>query len=601
MESKLREPQRYYQNQADLNLKKLDTAKRNMRSISIARLLIFIVTVVGIYLAVAYGNKVLAMALSSGFIVFIYLIRIHLQLERKKSWYDALYNINLEEIRILEGNTKEMDSGEEFLDPAHPYNEDLDVFGEKSLFQLINRNATSAGKTKLANTLNNLITDKVTILSRQRAISEILDKIEWRHKFQATGKLFKEKADDQSGLIAWSKSSQTKFNTFFYKAMIIINPIVGFGVITLIELDILTYGAFFLFLLLPMFLVGTKLGILNRIHVDVSKKSGLLLKYAELFKIISGEDFESERLSEIKSKIIGNTSAHQSIKLLAKITKSMDYRLNMLVGFFLNIFFLWDIRQAIRIENWKSKYARYMDEWFQQLSEMDELQSFAGFAYNNTNATFPQITDGDFQLDALNVKHPFISADNSIGNPINIIGWKQFQIITGANMAGKSTYLRTVGVNMILASSGSVVLADKFTYKPVQIFTGIKTKDSLQDGESYFFAELKRLRDIIDSLEKGQKLFIILDEVLRGTNSADKQKGSMALITQLINLSASGILATHDLALGDLKKDFPNNIQNRRFEVEISNNDLSFDYKLKDGISQNLNATFLMKKMGITL
>ncbi len=601
MELENRDPQKYYKNQADLYLKMLDASKRKMRKVSLSRLLIFLLTVVGIYLAVAYGNKILAIGISSGFIIFIYLVRVHLQLEKKKNWYEALYNINIGELRLIDGNTDETDNGEEFLNPLHPYNEDLDVFGEKSLFQLINRNATAVGKTKLANTLNNITTDVATIISRQRAISELINKVDWRQKFEATGQLFKEKADDQVSLITWSKSNETKFNTLFYKIMIFVNPIIGFGIITLIDLNVLTYGTFLLFLLLPMAIIGTRLGLLNKIHVEVSKKSGLLLKYAELFKIISTENCESERLKEIKSKIIGNPSAHQSVKLLAKITKSMDYRLNMLVGFFLNIFFLWDIRQAIRIEKWKSKYADYMEDWFHQLSEMDELQSFAGFAYNFTNSTFPRVIDGDFNLEASNVKHPFISEKNSVGNPINIIGWKQFQIITGANMAGKSTYLRTVGINMLLASAGSVVLADSFTYKPVHIFTGIKTKDSLQDGESYFFAELKRLKEIIDKLENGQKLFIILDEVLRGTNSADKQKGSMALITQLIKLSASGILATHDLALGNLIKDFPGNIQNKRFEVEISNNELSFDYKLKEGISQNLNATFLMKKMGITV
>ena len=168
-------------------------------------------------------------------------------------------------------------------------------------------------------------------------------------------------------------------------------------------------------------------------------------------------------------------------------------------------------------------------------------------------------------------------------------------------MAGKSTYLRTVGINMVLAMTGAPVLAKSFVLKPIDIFTGIKTTDSLQDGESYFFAELKRLKEIINTLEKDSKLFIILDEILRGTNSRDKHNGSEGLVKQLIKLNASGMIATHDLALGKLEKTFPEQVINKRFEVEIKNNELVFDYKLKDGISQNLNATFLMKKMGITV
>lgn len=595
------QPQDYYNKQVATNTKKLAVIKTRIRQISIARLLVFIITVVGLYLAVANDYLIVSISMSLGFIAFIYLVRVHLQLEKEKAWVETILKINLGELELLKGNTAGKDNGNDYLDPLHPYNEDLDVFGDKSLFQLINRNATAMGKKNIANTLNNISLDNKLIKSRQEAIAELIDKVSWRQKFQATGHLFRENEDDQNGLITWSKSNKKQFNTLFYKIMLIVNPILGFGVITLIEMKILNYGTFFLFLLFPMIIVGLKLSKLGGIHVDVSKKSGLLQKYSSLFEIISNEEFKSRLLSEIKHKITGNPSAHSSVKLLAKITKSMDYRLNMLVGIFLNVFFLWDIRQAIRIEKWKNKYAEYLETWFKQLSEIDDIQSFAGFAYNFQKSTFPDIIDGDFKLEATNVKHPFISEKNSVGNPIDIVGWQQFQIITGANMAGKSTYLRTVGINMLLASTGSVVLADRFVYTPVGIYTGIKTTDSLQDGESYFFAELKRLKEIIDNLEDGQKLFIILDEVLRGTNSADKQKGSMALIKQLIKLNSSGIIATHDLALGNLISEFPENVKNMRFEVEINDNELSFDYRLKDGISQNLNATFLMKKMGITV
>ena len=537
----------------------------------------------------------------SGFGLFIYLVRIHIGLEKKKLWYSILVDINSHELQRLSGDTKEMESGKEFLDSSHPYNTDLDVFGEKSIFQLINRTTTTNGKKELANRLNNLITDINLLKPRQQAISELIGKPEWRQYFQASGNIFQESKYDQKDLISWSKNSKNKFNNLFYRIMLIAVPIMGFGILALIELDILSISSFLLFLVVPLILVGSKLGMINKIHAEVSKKSGLLLKYSELLSMITKEDFSSSLLINIKGKIIDNNSAHIAIKQLASITKSMDYRLNMLVGIFLNIFFLWDIKQSIKIENWKNRYAEYLETWFEQLSIIDELQSFAGFGFNFPESIFPEFTPGDFKIKASNVKHPFISDKSSVGNEIIFNGWKQYQIITGANMAGKSTYLRTVGTNLLLAMTGAPVLANEFYVTPVSIFTGIKTTDSLQDGESYFFAELKRLKELIDKLDNGEKLFVILDEVLRGTNSADKQKGSMALITQLINLNSSGMIATHDLALGSLSSDFPHNVINKRFEVEISNNELVFDYKLKEGISQNLNATFLMKKMGITL
>ncbi len=594
-------PHTYFENQKTKYTKSLQEVKKRSRFISLTRILVFIITVVGIYVSVAYGYQNIAIFFALGFVLFVYLVRVHANLEKKRKWNETLIKINDTELKLLDGNTKEMDTGKEFLYSSHPYNEDLDIFGSRSLFQLINRSATTNGRKLLAHRLNKLITNNDILTSRQHAISELRDKPNWRQKFQAIGSIFDEQTGAQEGLLSWAKTSDVKFDTLFYRIMLIVNPLLGFGIIALINIGILTFNNFLLFLIIPLVIVGTKMGVINKVHARVSKKSELLLKYAKLFTLVTNEEFSSSVLSTIKDNISGNKSAHNAIGELSKITKSMDYRLNILVGILLNIFFLWDIRQAIRIERWKNSNAAYMENWFSQLSNIDELQSFAGFAFNFSDSIFPDFKTGEYEIEASNVAHPFIAQNSCVGNNINFEGWKQFQIITGANMAGKSTYLRTVGINMVLSMTGSSVLADKFVITPVDIFTGIKTSDSLQDGESYFFAELKRLKELIDKLESGQHLFVILDEVLRGTNSADKQKGSMALITQLIKLNASGMIATHDLALGSLIDEFPTNIVNKRFEVEINNNELVFDYKLKEGISQNLNATFLMKKMGITV
>lgn len=594
-------PYNYFEKQLLKFTDALKEVNKKIRIISLIRIIVFVTTIIGIYITIAVGHEILAILFTSGFGIFIYLVRIHAGLERERLLNSTLVKINQNELKLLDGITEGIDTGDEFLHSSHPYNEDLDIFGYRSLFQLINRTATTTGRLDLANRLNKLVTDVDILKARQKAISELRDIPDWRQSFLAVGKIFQEGENDLASLLEWSHTSDSRFNTLFYRVMLIITPLLGFGVIALIEFKILTFASFLLFLLVPLILIGTKLGILNKIHAEVSKKSGLLSKYAKLFNLISNEEFKSKLLVSIRENIVGEHSAHIAVKGLAKITKSMDYRLNMLVGLFFNVFFLWDIRQAIRIEKWKKHYASYMKNWFAQLSKMDELQSFAGFAFNFPKSIFPEFSTRDFEINASNVTHPFISQDKCVGNYIIVNGWKQYQIITGANMAGKSTYLRTVGVNMVLAMTGSPVLADNFTMRPVGIFTGIKTTDSLQDGESYFFAELKRLKDLIDKLENNQHLFVILDEVLRGTNSADKQKGSMALITQLIKLSSSGMIATHDLTLGNLAKEFPDNVTNKRFEVEIANNELVFDYKLKDGVSQNLNATFLMKKMGITV
>jgi DNA mismatch repair ATPase MutS len=222
-------------------------------------------------------------------------------------------------------------------------------------------------------------------------------------------------------------------------------------------------------------------------------------------------------------------------------------------------------------------------------------------AANNPEFVFPLINNNDFNMQMKDAGHPLLDYKTRVCNNFVIPEQKYAVIVTGANMAGKSTFLRTVGVNMVFAMMGSVVCASEFKMSPIGIFTSVRTNDSLQKSESYFYAELKRLKAIIDDLNADNKMFVIIDEMLRGTNSKDKHHGSVALTEQLLRLNAASIVATHDIMLGNLQNKYPNNVINKRFEVQIKDNKLDFDYKLQDGVSQSLNATFLMKKMGITV
>lgn len=579
----------------------LAKTKKRIHQTAWLRISIFVLTVIGIYIGTTLGMWwVIGIGLS-GFGIFISLAIKHAKLFKTKQWYQTLHGINQKETLLLQGITEGQNEGKEYLREEHPFTFNLDIFGKRSLFQLIDRSAIQGGRKALSEILNTPLKDKKLLLQRQQAISELKDKPKWRQHFQATGLLSEENKNAVEEIFNWMNSTPQSFNTLFYKVMLVLNPLIGFTIVALIGLGVLNYTTFLLFLVLPFVLVGTKIGGINKEHSLLSKKTGQFQKYAHLFHFIENEKFESDLLTKEKDKLSSEShSAHQGIHQLSKITKAFDYRLNMIVGLFLNIFFLWDILQFIRIENWKKANSQYVKSWFSVLFLFDEINSFSGFAFSHPDAVFPTFS-ADFEIKASDVRHPFIAPKNSVGNDISVTGWSQFNIVTGANMAGKSTYLRTVGINLIMAMTGLPVLAKSFAFQPVDVFTGIKTSDSLQDGESYFFAELKRLKALIDLLESGQQTFIILDEILRGTNSADKQKGSLGLIRQFIRLGASGMIATHDLALGELVKSYPENIQNKRFEVEIENNELVFDYKLKEGISQNLNATFLMKKMGITL
>ncbi|MBN2616183.1 MAG: hypothetical protein JXR71_10875 [Bacteroidales bacterium] len=572
-----------------------------IRRTSLWRVAVFVFTAVGIYLGAVYDSWVaLSAMLGTGITVFILLILRHVRLYREKQRNGQLLKINQTELELMDGNTGSKDEGQLFLEPDHPFAGDLDVFGKRSLFQLIDRCVTHMGLNRLSKTLKDPLSRKDSLQSRQQAIEELKNLPEWRQEFQALGQDEMRDKLSLTKLLQWADSSNTSFHNLLNYIMLVVNPLVGLSVTGLILAGVLSNSWFWIFLLLPTINLMPKLSVINKEHALLGKQTELLETYATLFEKIQEQKFHSDLLVSVRSALAGaEASANQAFRKLASISKAFDYRLNFLVGILLDVFFLWDILQVMRLEQWKKEYGSELSAWFAELARLDELNAWAGFAFNFPDAHFPQQSEQGFILEGENLRHPFISEDSCVGNPASLKGWGQFQVITGANMAGKSTYLRTVGVNLLLAMAGAPVLADSLTFTPVQLFTGIKTSDSLQDGASYFFAELKRLKEIIECLEEGIPLFIILDEILRGTNSKDKQKGSRALLKQLIHRQASGLMATHDLSLGELAEVFPDHIVNKRFEVEITGEEMVFDYTLKEGISQNLNASFLMKKMGI--
>ena len=260
----------------------------------------------------------------------------------------------------------------------------------------------------------------------------------------------------------------------------------------------------------------------------------------------------------------------------------------------------WGVRYAIKIERWTETYRTHLPYWFDTLAHFDAWNSLSTFAYTHPDYCYPKINTKHFIFEGKELGHPLLDRSLCVTNDVTIAREKYFLVITGANMAGKSTFLRTIGVNHVLACIGAPVYAHSLEVFPGNLVTNLRTTDSLADHESYFFSELKRLKMIIDRLHSGEHLFIILDEILKGTNSEDKQKGSLALMKQLISLNGNGIIATHDLVLGTLEQNYPKNVKNYSFEAEIINDELFFDYKIKEGVAKNMNATFLMKKMGIT-
>lgn len=591
---------------------KLSAENRRYNLFAYGRAVVFLLGIAACYFLFQWDY---ALGIFGGFIflaLFLYLIKIHAELAEEREHLNRLISIREKEIEGLKGNREQFDQGDAFINSNHAYSYDLDIFGRGSIFQAINRTGTVIGKGQLVKELENPFQDTSTIRHRQEAIKELATKSEWGLNYQALGMGKLESKDETESMIAWLNEESYFSKHPVYPALLWILP--GLFLLALLAWilpDIPALSSIFgdfrisgyvplAFFLLQLGIVGQNLKRTGKEQSLVGRKSSMLNKYAALLKEIEHETFESNLLTREQDRLkTSGKLASEAISDLGQLTYMLDQRLNAFAGILLNGMVLWDIKYMTRLEKWREEYKEQLPIWFEVIGKWDALLSWARFTYNHPDFICPEIAEGPFLMDAKNLGHPLLDPETRVDNDMRLSKPGEFLIITGANMAGKSTFLRTVGVNLILAMSGSVVCAQNFRFAPIEMLTSVRATDSLLDNESYFYAELKRLKILIDKLREGKPIFIIVDEMLRGTNSRDKQEGSRQFIKQLIELKGVGMIATHDLSLGTLQEEFPDYARNKRFEVDITNEQLSFDYKLQDGISQNLNATFLMKQMGI--
>lgn len=446
------------------------------------------------------------------------------------------------------------------------------------------------------------LTEKTAIETRQESIRDMSRRMEFREAFRVTGSINRGADSDEEEISRWSQTPSVLQHLWWVKLCLWAVPGINILLLALGLLHILSLSWFGM--MFTVFVI-LSFGLIQRVTLiqeSYGKKLKTLNRYAKLITLAKGETWQAPALRELTDKLdIDGHSPAEALTQLSKELDRLDLRNNQLLYVILEGSMFFQLRQIVRIERWKARYGKYLMGWLEAVGELDALCSLGTFAYNHPAYTYPTITNQPFCFLARNMGHPLMLEAQCVKNDVTIPSRPYFLIITGANMAGKSTYLRTIGVNYLLACMGCPVCCESLTLYPAHLITSLRTTDSLSDNESYFFAELKRLKRIIDLLDEGQELFIILDEILKGTNSADKQKGSLDLIRQFMRLKADGIIATHDLLLGTLADQFPEYIRNYCFEADIKDNELTFSYRLREGVAQNMNACFLMRKMGITI
>jgi hypothetical protein len=575
----------------------LTAINKKYNSISVLRLLTIVLFFISSYYYIKTSDIIFVVASIVLFGAFVILMRIHSKLVFEKQVHQALFDINENEIEYLERNKIPFENGQEFNDFNHPYAYDLDVFGDHSLFQNLNRTATFIGKKTLANQLLALAPNN-EITRNQQAVKELSNKLDWRQEFLAFAKIGNDSQSNYETLLKWSTFNSkplSKISVFisYFSPLLFLGFLIAYAVTSnIVFVSVLSYLFVFHLIVLGRFMKRIQSEIANSTNIDKT-----IHQYSLLLQKIEEETFQSEKLIGLQQKLVfKKEKASVHLKQLAGLFSKMDSISNFVTAIVFNGTFLFNLHVLQSLIQWKNDHAEALEEWLEVIGELELLNSLANMSYNNPEFVYPTLNT-NFEIDFTDLSHPLLNEKTRIGNDVRFHP-ESFMILTGSNMSGKSTFLRSLGINMVLTGMGSSVCASQANVHPLPVLVSMRLSDSLSDSESYFFAEIKRLKQIMDELEN-RPAFVLLDEILRGTNSDDKRNGTIEVVKKVIGKKAIGAIATHDIEVCLTTNDYPSILTNKCFEVEIVNNDLHFDYKLRDGICKNRSATFLMKKMGV--
>jgi DNA mismatch repair ATPase MutS len=527
---------------------------------------------------------------------FAVLVRIAWRLSDRKALLEKLLFINTNELNVLKHQPNQFNNGDAFISNDNNSG-DLDIFGAGSLFQLLNRTTTWHGTQQLAALLQQPPLSKDAIEQQQQAIQALSTQKELRQLLTAHGLLNEEKEGNLHDIANWLQRPSIIHDKIWIKWLRWLVPAYS-AVFMIAYLFTNNYYLLIPIVFLSWGIIGLFAKRIQEQHNLLGKKQSILDQYATILSHFSKVETSNATLLEKEKAIAGE--AHQSVKKLSRLSAMFDQRLNLIVNIFLNSFFMYDIQCLWALESWKKRHKDRFNEWIHCVGMIESLNSLSTFAFNYPQYQYAVVNIDNISIAATQLAHPLIAAEERVANDATFGLDEQLILVTGSNMSGKTTFLRTLGVNLILAQCGAPVCAASFIFTPMVIRSSIRISDSLQEHTSYFMAELKRLQQIIHYLQQQTTpVLILIDEILRGTNSEDKTHGSEQFIKKLLQYRCLTLFATHDLALSRLEEELPGKVNNYCFESTISNGELLFDYTLQRGVAKNKNASFLMEKMEI--
>ncbi len=528
---------------------------------------------------------------------FLALVKRHTQKEQARKAIEVnLFIVNLE-LKALEGDNSGLPDGAAYTNIAHPYSYDLDIFGKGSVYQALSRCVTLGGALLLRDRLATLTMDKTTIERRQEIIAELSGQPDLLQSFRAAGMAVPEGPKDQERLGLWLESQDYFINNMLVRIAAVAMPVASAACIVYSAVLGSMYQGFTLVVAVNWILLGI---FSKKIKVAVQQmghSAPLVDKYESLLRVAAGGAFTHPLLAETGAEAKSSVNAIFDLKKLAHLFES---RSNGMTGPLMNTLFLFDFYCLLKMENWRKKHRQLLKQAIASMIETDVYVSCAVYAYNHPENIYPTINTADHEITATNLRHPLLNPKTAVGNDCSLGKGEQFYLLTGANMTGKSTFIRTIGVCNVLCNVGLPLPAERVSLPLLDLYTSMRITDSVQDDISYFRAELNRIKMIMDTVRTtAQPYLVLLDEPLRGTNSTDKQQGTRSIVETLLTCHAIGIVATHDTGLCDMEAQYRGKVSNYHFESAVTPSGLTFDFRLKPGGSTSNNATILMRQMGI--
>lgn len=583
-------------------LEKSPNLEKKVSALSWIRVLTFALFITAfIYFANAREIQNMFIAFLAFVPLFGWIVRKHNQAKFILAQHQYLIIINQNEVKRSLGTFSDLDDGLEYSNIHHEYAPDLDLFGSNSLFQLLTRSRLSGTREVIKNWLLQK-SSQAEIEERQEAVQELSKETDWRQYLTAYGYHGDQKDKKYSNvvlsLIQWIDDNLGLIDKPFWLILRYFMPVLSLAILIGIGIAHLPHQWVYLPILINLVLLSVIFKSLMAVTKEFGNIASFLKGYENVISEIEKKTFQSPPLIRLHDQLkTEKTAASASIRSLRRILMFLLSRANFLYLPF-NLLFLLDVNWLIMAIQWKKKNIGQVENWFNAVHEIDALSDLGSYSFANPGFVFPRISQESHYLMTEEMGHPLIKSTQRITNDFDLSGKGKLGLVTGSNMSGKSTFLRTIGVNLVLAQMGAPVCAKHFELSLVQIFTSMRTQDNLEENVSSFYAELQRLKKLLELLKTEQPVFYMLDEILKGTNSQDRHKGALSLIGQLIEKNCRGLISTHDIQLSTLSKD-QSNIQNMSFNSTIVDDEILFDYKLSLTPCGSFNASKLMEKMGI--